>query len=101
MDESQEAELLFIGSLVVGGCDESLVEHLLSGLQKPYCYRIERVYYDWCVQAWRLIPEKPDPEEMFEQWLDDLVHDENMEELESVQEKIEDAILRLTKQTEK
>ena len=66
LDESQETELLFVGSLIVGGCDEDLLTYLLTGLGKPYSYRVERIYYDWGAKTWKLIPTMPDLEEIFE-----------------------------------
>jgi hypothetical protein len=56
LDEAQEAELRFVGALVVAGCDARMLERLLAPLTKPYCYRLSRIYYDWAAQAWRLLP---------------------------------------------
>src|SRR5262245_41851132 len=47
LDESQEAELRFVGALVVAGCDRPMLAALLSGLPKPYAYHGSRLYYDW------------------------------------------------------
>src|SRR4051812_48723532 len=35
LDESQEAELRFVATLVMGGCDRNMLTVLLCGLQKP------------------------------------------------------------------
>jgi hypothetical protein len=61
VDEAQEAELSFGGALVVAGCDARMLERLLTPLTKPYCYRLSRIYYDWAVQAWRLLPIAKEP----------------------------------------
>ena len=37
LDEAQEAELRFVGALVVAGCDDRMLERLLTPLTKPYC----------------------------------------------------------------
>ena len=95
LDESQETELLFVGSLIVGGCDEDLLTYLLTGLGKPYSYRVERIYYDWGAKTWKLIPTMPDLEEIFEKWLDELIESGELDTLKTVAEKITSAISRI------
>ena len=46
LDEAQEAELRFIGSLVISGCDRPMLTSLLSGLSKPYAYHGKRLFYE-------------------------------------------------------
>ena len=77
IEEDNEAELLFVGSLVACGCNEAMLKKLLADLQKPYCYRPNQIYFDWVAKKWRLIPdhEDPVPEEVFTDWLDVLAGD--------------------------
>src|SRR2546430_12778899 len=66
LDEAQEAELRFVGSLVQAGCDRPMLTMLLGSLPKPYAYRPGRLYYDWTVRHWRLLPEPhPHPQAIF------------------------------------
>ena len=58
LDDAQEAELRFIGSLVIGGCNTAMLTALLGGLRKPYSYDGSRLYYDWSANRWRLWPER-------------------------------------------
>ena len=97
LDERQETELRFVGALVVAGCDDVLLHRLLGDLQKPYCYRPDRVYYDWVAREWRLLP-KPldDAESVFGAWLDALEEDGNLSRLVDIQEQTEGAIKRVT-----
>src|SRR3954471_9021936 len=44
LDEAQEAELRFVGSLVMAGCDRPMLTSLLDGLPKPYTYQGTRLY---------------------------------------------------------
>ena len=44
LDDAQLAELNFLGSLVVAGCDRGMLERLLRDLKKPYQYRLNRMY---------------------------------------------------------
>ena len=52
LDAAEEAELVFVGSLVSAGCDWGLLAQLLNGLEKPYRYRVSEIYYDWLSQRW-------------------------------------------------
>src|SRR6266403_1057733 len=63
LDEAQEAELRFVGSLVLAGCDGGMLRILLGGLSKPYAYRSNRLYYDWAARSWRLFPDPREDQE--------------------------------------
>ena len=65
LDESREAELVFLGSLVASGCSRPVLRHLLANLRKPYCYDVRRVFYEWHNRRWRLLPGEDDPEGAF------------------------------------
>jgi len=72
LNETQEHELRFVGSLLMGGCDAGLMAILLTGLERPYSYNGRRIYYDWAERRWRLLPTSspdPDPENVFAGWL--------------------------------
>jgi hypothetical protein len=94
LDEAQEAELRFVGALVVAGCDARMLERLLAPLTKPYCYRLSQMYYDWSAQAWRLLPviEAPDPEAIFDQWLGSLKEASNVDQLHAMKADVEAAL---------
>lgn len=65
LDESREAELIFLGSIVSAGCTRPVLRQLLAGLRKPYCYDVRRMFYAWSMQEWRLLPGEDDPEAAF------------------------------------
>ena len=91
----QEAELRFLGAIVTTGCDESLLRKLLSDLRRPYAYRLDRMYYDWRDQCWRLLPREDEFRERFDRWLDDLVDRGEVARLESLEHSIQDAMRSL------
>ena len=71
LDEAQEAELRFVGSLVIAGCDRGMLAILLDVLSKPYAYDAARLYYDWLARRWRLLPDpQAHPEAIFTDWLE-------------------------------
>lgn len=65
LDESREAELVFLGSLIAAHCSRTLLRHLLASLRKPYSYDVRRLFFDWPAQQWRLLPGEDDPEGAF------------------------------------
>lgn len=93
LSEQQECELRFVGSLVTGGLSPRLLPELLKDLKKPYIYEGRKIYYDWAEKRWRLIPEpESDVEALFDEWIEELITEENTDALEEMQEKIEAAL---------
>lgn len=95
LNPAQETELVFIGTLVAAGCDESLLRQLLSGLRKPYAYRPDRLYYNWTNRSWQLLPTAADLRLTFESWVDDLVDNSQIATLESLRRSLNAAIADL------
>jgi len=95
LDEAQEAELRFVGSLVVAGCDRGMLAILLSELSKPYAYDTARLYFDWAMRRWRLLPDpRAHPEALFADWLDNLVEQGEISSLTGILELGQDALSR-------
>jgi hypothetical protein len=96
LDEQQEAELHFVGSLALRGCDSKLLPALLSGLQKPYAYDLRRLYYDWSSGQWRSLPDPHShPEMMFTDWLDKLIEQRDIDTLTGIEGLTRDALWRV------
>ncbi|HVV01520.1 MAG TPA: hypothetical protein VHH88_09175 [Verrucomicrobiae bacterium] len=96
MDETQEAELRFVGALILAGCDRRMLASMLSTLPKPYAYHGSRLYYDWTRRHWRVLPDpKAHPEATFAEWLERLVQQGDVESLNGVLELAHDAMGRL------
>ena len=93
LDERQEIELRFVGALVAAGCDDAMLHRLLDGLEKPFCYRPDRVFYDWNAHRWCLLPEpQTQPEAVFSDWLESLVAEGDMGRLEELKDQITEAL---------
>ena len=96
LDEAQEAELRFVGSLVIAGCDRGMLAILLDGLSKPYAYDATRLYYDWAARRWRLLPDPhAHPEAIFTDWLDNLADKGDVNSLTGILELGQDALSRV------
>ena len=97
MNPVQSAELRFLGGLVAGGCEESMLRHLIAGLSKPYAYRLDRIYYDWDSQCWQLTPTAPELEIQFETWVEQLVDEGQMSILENLRSTVSRSITDLSR----
>jgi len=95
LDAAHEAELRFLGKLVVAGCDENLLTRILAGLRKPYAYRIDRLYYDWESRSWESLPNNRNMAEQFEAWLKRLVDSGEMAMLDRMRVQLADSIREL------
>jgi hypothetical protein len=96
LDEAQEAELRFVGSLVIAGCDRSMLSVLLGSLPRPYAYDVKRLYYDWFSRSWRVLPEsQANPEGVFTDWLESLVQGGDVSTLSGIGELAQDALSRV------
>lgn len=95
LDEAQEYELRFLGSLVVAGCEPYFLKQLLESLHKPYCYQTGEIYFDWYARRWRMLPKPepiPDREVIFSSWVEELAEEEDIESLQQLAAQIEDAL---------
>jgi hypothetical protein len=96
LDGAQEAELRFVGSLIIAGCDRAMLTVLLAGLSKPYAYDPRRLYFDWAVRQWRSLPDPHShPEAAFTDWLEALVQTGDVGSLSGIGELAHDALLRV------
>jgi hypothetical protein len=99
LDERQEVELRFVGALIAAGCDDAMLHRLLDGLENPFCYRPERVFYNWTSRSWQLLPRPLDTaEEVFSDWIDALEEKEDVSTLEDIHERAASVINRLAKE---
>lgn len=97
LDEAQEAELRFLGTLVAAGCDRRMLVTLLRGLTRPYSYDLHRLYFDWSVQSWRMLPDsQAHPESCFTDWLESLVQDKDVSTLTGIIELTHDALSKVS-----
>lgn len=96
LDETQEAELRFVGSLVLAGCDRPMLANLLRNLPRPYAYLPGQLYYEWSTRQWKLLPDpKANPEAAFTEWLDGLIQNGDVSSLSGILELATDALARL------
>ncbi len=87
-----EAEFIFLGTLVAAGCDPYILKRLLRGLEKPYCYNISEIYYDWKSQCWKELPIDEQNDLEPSDIVDKLIEVNDTEALLELKELVDDAI---------
>ena len=92
LDDSQAAELTFLGSLVLAGCSRSLLRALLRDLHRPYCYDIDQIFYDWHSEHWKLRTWDADPEGAFFELLERLRERNRHDALINIQGWLDEAL---------
>jgi len=92
LNETQESELLFLGSMVATGCGQEMLSRMLADLEPPFAYDMRCLYYDFRVGRWRLFPFMSDPESAFFALLDHLDDAEEIQALRSVRAWVDEAL---------
>lgn len=78
-------ELDFVCSLFTSDLSLDSIKTLLSKLNKPYCYDISKVYFDFTSKDWEKIPLPEEPElPAIEDLINNLVEEEDYEKLEDI-----------------
>ena len=96
LDEAQDAELRFLATLLLAGCDQKMLCLLLAALPRPFAYDIKRLYFDWSRRCWRLLPDPSShPEAVFTDWLESLVQGGDQASLSGLVELAQDALSRV------
>ncbi|MCE5264843.1 MAG: hypothetical protein LLG97_15095 [Deltaproteobacteria bacterium] len=63
-DERERQEVLFIRALARSGLSYAMVNNLLFGLKKPFCYDPEETFYSFAKDSWVTLPKEQPGAEM-------------------------------------
>lgn len=88
-------ELDFVCSLFTSGMSLDSIKTLLSKLNKPYCYDISKVYFDFNSKNWALIPVPEEPD--FEDLINNIIEDEDFDRLEEIKDRLTKILEEKTK----
>lgn len=87
-EEYELNELVFLKILYFdSGLPKENVLAMLAGLEKPYSYSFDKIYWDFAHKEWEYIPVPEEPE--IEELVNQLAEDEDFDHLKSVKESIE------------
>jgi hypothetical protein len=90
---SKEAEFIFLGTLVAAGCDPHMLKRLLETLERPYCYHLSGMYYDWAKKCWEDFPDNREVE--IADIISKFEDDGDVDSLKELKGRAQDAINRL------
>jgi hypothetical protein len=95
LDEAQHVEMFFVRDIARSGLSNAVITRMLSELPRPYAYSPERVAYSFHF-GWVQLPYPLSMDEMMtshlSQWLDEQIHDGNLERLKEILEQITEAL---------
>jgi hypothetical protein len=97
---SMQSEFVFLGSLVASGCDPRILQRLLADLEKPYCYDLSRIYYDWSSRRWKDLPYHGTPEQVAEEIVSAFEEEGDTDSLADMREIVQEALSRLNENDE-
>jgi len=84
--------VLFIKALARFGLSDTMVERLLSGLEKPYCYDPSTTVYSFAEGAWRYLPLERDPADVTQEHINNLIEEGEWDILWDLREQISEAM---------
>ncbi len=88
-------ELNFVSTLFNSGISLNSIKCFLSTLDKPYCYDISKLYFNFINREWEMLPV---PEEQSaEELVEDIIAEENVEKLFIIQERINEYLVKIGK----
>ena len=91
-DETERIEVMFIKALARFGLSDAMVNRLLSGLDKPYCYDPRTTFFSFIQESWVTLPAKPDPNDTVSEGIEALIENEEWDELRPLKDRISEAI---------
>jgi DNA-binding protein Fis len=88
-DDAHYIEVLFIRALARFGFSDAMINRLLTGLEKPYCYDPGQTFYSFSRQGWVTMPPEPEYEDLVTDGIEAMIHEEQWSELEAIRDRIE------------
>ena len=78
-DERERLEVLFIKALAHSGLSYAMINNLLLGLKKPFCYDPEETFFSFAKESWITLPK----DEIVREGANAFVRNEVWDELEN------------------
>jgi hypothetical protein len=82
-DERERLEVLFIKALAHSGLSYAMINNLLFGLKKPFCYDPEETFFSFAKESWVTLPKEPAGAEMAREEINAFARNEVWDELEN------------------
>jgi DNA-binding transcriptional MerR regulator len=88
-DEAERVEVLFMRALVRFGFSDAMINRLLAGLEKPYCYNPRETFYSFSRQGWVTVAPAPALADLAADGIEAMIQEEQWSELEAIKDRIE------------
>lgn len=91
-DQKERVEIEFIKGLARSGLSHAMIDRILTGLQKPYCYEPSTTFFSFVEHRWISLPVEPDPSAVTEEYIEELIRAKEVDTLRELQRKISEAV---------
>jgi hypothetical protein len=82
-DERERLEVLFIKALAHSGLNYAMINNLLFGLKKPFCYDPEETFFSFAKESWITLPKETGDVEMAREGISAFARNAEWDELEN------------------
>jgi len=91
-NESEFVEVQFIKGVARSGLSDAMINRMLCGLEKPYCYDPSTTFFSFEEDRWISLPAQPKPADVTNEYIDRLVADRQLDRLRKLQNRISQAL---------
>ena len=91
-DDKERVEVQFIKGLARSGLSDPMIDRLLSGLTKPYCYDPSTTFFSFVENRWISLPPEREQADVTIEYLDELIETQDWDSLRELLAKITEAI---------
>jgi|WetSurMetagenome_2_1015567.scaffolds.fasta_scaffold366257_2 hypothetical protein len=82
-DERERLEVLFIKALAHSGLSYAMINNLLFGLKKPFCYDPEETFFSFAKESWITLPKESEGADMAHEGIKAFARNDVWDELEN------------------
>jgi len=91
-DAPERVEVLFIKGLSRSGLSDAMINRILNSLERPYRYDPSETFFSFLENRWIGLPPEPDPADVTDQYVAELVKAEDWETLQALQVRISSSL---------
>jgi hypothetical protein len=91
-DDKERVEVQFIKGLARSGLSDLMIDRIVSGLAKPYCYDPSTTFYSFVENRWISLPPEADQADVTIEYLGELIETQDWNSLRQLQGKISRAL---------
>jgi len=90
--ERELVEVQFVKGIARCGLSDAMINRMLSGLAKPYCYDSSTTFFSFEEDRWISLPAHSKPADVTNEYIDRLIADRQLDRLRKLQNRISQAL---------